>query len=242
MVHEHRVYVTFSPVSNCFLYLNKLQSLYEWTIHQHSLYNTNLVFHRWGQIEFFLTFLWAVSAVNWYFVPRSVHSSPRSVNFALIGVFLNMQCDPTIGKKLICCEWFGRILFMLDLLSSAEHYPYIRVPSIGSNWNVCFFWHILWAVSALNWHFAPRSVHPSPRSVDFALIGVFLNMQCDPKMGKNVFVVSDLEQFCLCWTYHQVRIVISWKNDRSPKYFKNSTISGLKKRKQKGHDMWLCQN
>ena len=47
-----------------------------------------------------------------------------------------------------------------------------------SNWTLCLFLHFLWAVSALNWHFAPWSVHPSPRSVNFAPIGVFLTLWC----------------------------------------------------------------
>ena len=47
-----------------------------------------------------------------------------------------------------------------------------------SSRTLCLFLHFLWAVSALNWHFAPRSVHLSPRSVNFAPIGVFLILQC----------------------------------------------------------------
>ena len=44
---------------------------------------------------------------------------------------------------------------------------------------LCLFLHFLWAVTALNWHFARISGLPSPRSVNFAPIGVFLNLQCE---------------------------------------------------------------
>ena len=65
-----------------------------------------------------------------------------------------------------------------------------------SNWTLCFFLHFLWAVSTLNLHFAPRSVHPSPRSVNFAPIGVFLILQCDTAK-EVVRARDDLTLFCV---------------------------------------------